>query len=246
MSQGSVENREDIVFTDNSELVGAGGPFVKLENDVSDSRESRIKRSGLGVIKYGLTTLLSLASGLALESVCVPVGTITAGINPFQNVTPEIALALLGVTYIAWGSGIWINYNQTWKLLEETGISSSVGAKIGYDFSTSIVNNRLFKKVPRVANFVRRSATLGGFIAVEVGKEAPYYGLAFGGKVFIENFTPDIYTPNMEISFLAGANVAAAVFNGVQAVGIEGFLRFYKGRDRIINGVKRFFGEDSK
>lgn len=206
--------------------------------------ESLAQRLRSGGIHYGITSLASAASGVTLELLCVPAGLAIAAINPLQGSTTEMAIGALAVSYAAWGVGLWANYNQTWKALEETGVGTSVWAKVGYDVSKVVTKGSFIEKYPRLSSLLQRSATFAGFVAMEAVKEAPYYGAAFGGKIAIESLTPELYTPNMEISFLAGANVAAAVFNGLQAGVVNGALRAYREKDRIISSARNLIGRN--
>ncbi len=224
--------------TTSAEIISGSNDVEK--NQIERSSFGFSKRLRFGGLRYGITSLSSVASGFTLEAICVPTGVAAATMNPLKEVSFEAALGILGVSYVAWGYGIWTNYNQVWKALQEVGVGTSVWAKVGYDLSTAATSRDFFKKMPAVSEFLKRGSTLIGFTALELAKELPYYAVAFGGKLAIEQLDLNLYTPNMEISFLAGANLAAALFNSVQAVGIAEALRVYRGRDEILPNAKSF------
>lgn len=218
-----------------AELPGKGLDFNEAsQNDNSDPK--RLSRFGVHGLKYGITTGASAASGFLLEAICVPSGAAFAAVNPLKDLSSETAISFLASSYIAWGAGIYANFKQTWRALEKEGVGTSAWAKVGYDLSGVIINRSLLNRFSRTSRVIQTGSTLTGFVALEVIKEAPYYAMAFGGKIALDNFAPATYSPNMEIAFLMGANLAAAVFNGAQALVVNRVLSIYQNRGRLRGG----------
>lgn len=176
---------------------------------------------------------LSLASAGKLEAFCISVGVAAATANPLVDHDVKVALAVLAVSYGTWFSGLWVNGKQVWRLLEEGRIPYSVMAKVGYDLSSASdqkikgwAENRK-GPIASVANWFadrrlfQKTAMGAGFVALEAGKEIPYYIAAFGGEAGVDFITQNLpegvdinlNTHNAPLVFLAGANFAASAWN---------------------------------
>lgn len=169
----------------------------------------------LEAIRHGVTIPLTLVSTSALEAVSIASGTFLAGVNPFSEADPRLAIGALLLSYGFWFSGMAVNARQAWNMLEETGVSVSWWAKVGHDASKKLTDSQTIQK----------AASYTGFTAMELAKEIPWWLGAFGGKFAISQAAPEYNTHNMEFSFLMGANVGATFYNYFQAGGVEGILR---------------------
>lgn len=172
----------------------------------------------LEAIRHGITLPLTLASTATLEAISIASGTFLAGVNPFSELDSKLAVGTLLLSYGFWAFGMGTNAQQAWKMLDETGVSVSWWAKVGYDISKRLTEQ------PKI----QKAATYLGFSTLEVVKEIPWWLGAFGGKFALNQIYPEMNTQNIEFSFLMGANFGAAVFNFFQAGGVKGTLRFIR------------------
>lgn len=191
----------------------------------------KINPKGLAIesLRHVTTGIFSWTSTAFLEGVAVFGGGVALGINPLKEASAPIALGCLAASYVFWISGLVVNANQAWRLLEETGVCTSWWAKIGHDVSKRVTDNQISQK----------AATYSGFTAMEIVKEVPWWIAAIGGRQLILQISPEHYSPNMEISFLMGANIAAAGYNYLQAGGVETILQTLKAKQRIVNILRR-------
>lgn len=191
------------------------------------------KKGIVELTRYTITGGLTLLSSFGLEVVAIGGATITAGINPFANLDAKYAVGAVVVSYIPYLTSLFKNADQSWKSLQETGISVNIFAKAGYDLSKNITGSQKLQKF----------SAYSGFLGSELAKEIPWYIGAFAGKEIMSGWVPELYTPNIEYAFLAGANVFAAGYLYAQAGGVELALRYWRNRNRIGNLL--CFGKNS-
>ncbi len=117
----------------------------------------------------------------------------------------------LACSYAIWGYSLSQNLKANWRLLEETETSTNVLSKAMHDLATSYTRNLA----------VRKFATGAGYAVTELAKEIPYYVAAFGAAAASETITV-----NASLLFLAGANLGAAVYEYVLALGTIRVLSF--------------------
>ena len=138
---------------------------------------------------------------------------VASGLLAGSSSTWVVAIPL--VTYVAWGFGLRANLRANRMLLATTGTSTNVLSKAAYDLTRRRTSN---PRLPRLAAAI-------GYIATQVGAEALYYAGAFGAAAF-----SDSITANEALVFLAGANLAAALYEYGLARLTRAFLRHRRHR----------------
>lgn len=113
-------------------------------------------------------------------------------------------ICFLACSYVVWGYSLLQNLKANWRLLEETETSTNVLSKAMHDLTTSYTRNLA----------IRKFATGAGYAVTELAKEIPYYVAAFGAAAASETITM-----NASLLFLAGANLGAAIYEYVLALG---------------------------
>ncbi|MFI0847434.1 guanitoxin biosynthesis pre-guanitoxin forming N-methyltransferase GntF [Mesorhizobium sp. IMUNJ 23232] len=143
--------------------------------------------SGLATVAstYALDVLATVAGASLLVSGML------AGANRIQ------LIVFLALTYLVWGAGLRVNLAANWRLIRETGTSSSILSKAVHDLVAARSDSRL----------ARRIAADTGYVCFELAKEAPYYVGAFGAAILTETISS-----NEAIIFLGGANLGAAAY----------------------------------
>jgi hypothetical protein len=148
------------------------------------------------------TVAATIASTYALDTVATTAGGLLVLSGLLSWLGHGQALALLALSYVAWGAALGPALRANWALLERTGASSSLPSKVAHSFA------RQRNWTPAA----RRIITALGYVGTELAKEAPYYIGAIGMALF----TPSV-SATEAVLFLAGANCGAALYELVLA-----------------------------
>ena len=167
--------------------------------------------------RWVVSLLATIASTYALDAVATAAGMSLVISNLLLGLDHLPAILFLASTYVVWGTGLRVNLNVNWLLLERTGTSTNVLSKALYDLL------RLKSKSVRA----RRIATASGYVGTEFAKEAPYYVGAFGATLL-----SDSISANEAIIFLGGANLGAAVYEYGLARAVRALLHRSNGASR--------------
>ncbi len=156
------------------------------------------------VLKWAITLPANVASFVILDVFATVVGIAVVQFHPFADVNTSLAVALLVGSYAFWLLGLNNAIQQNERLLKRTGVSTSALSKFAYDTSSKMSNNKRIQKY----------ATATGYVAWELLKEIPYYVAAFAPIVASTlPFIPKLnYTLHDALAFLAGANIAAGLY----------------------------------
>jgi hypothetical protein len=157
-----------------------------------------------------VTFLASVGTAYGLDLFATCVGLLLAGSGWLSGLDYAAALGLLGVSYVAWGAGIWSILGANWELLQRSGTSTNLFSKAGHDLVVRFGWSLRW----------RRLATHAGYVATDLAKEAPYYLGAAGAALF-----SDQVGAIDAIIFLAGANTGAAAYGFMQAYGMRIVVR---------------------
>src|SRR5215510_3250523 len=134
-------------------------------------------RSFSGMRRWAATLGASLVTAYALDVFATALGLAVVGSGWLAGIGYAAALALLLVSYVAWGAGLWAVLKANWALLQRTGACTNVLAKAGHDLAVRLGFS------PRW----RRVAAYAGNAATELAKEFPYYIGAGGVAVFSDS-----------------------------------------------------------
>ncbi len=164
----------------------------------------------LSTTKRWIITLAATAvSTYTLDVVATTAGVLLAASHLLHGLDHALVLLFLACTYIAWWAGLRVNLRANWSLLEDTGTSTNVLSKAGYDLVKSRSGSER----------ARRFAAAIGYVGTELAKETPYYAGAFGAALL-----SDSVSSNDALIFLGGANLGAAAYEYGLAHGIRAFL----------------------
>jgi hypothetical protein len=168
-----------------------------------------------GLTAWAVTLAATVASTYALDTFAAAAGAGLVASGVCADVGRPGMIALLLLTYAAWGLGLRANLGANWALLTTTGTSTNVLSKAAYDLT------RRRSTGPRAL----RVAAAAGYLGTELAKEVPYYLGAFGAAALTEGITS-----NEALVFLAGANLGAAVYE----YGLAGATRAFVSRRRRV------------
>jgi hypothetical protein len=163
-----------------------------------------------GLRTWAFSLGATVASNYALDACAAVAGAALVTSGLLGGLDVPWAVALLVVSYAAWGSGLWVNLRANWTLLVATGTSTSVLSKAAYDLTRHATTNA---RAPRLA-------AAAGYAGTQVAAEVPYYVGAFGAAT-----VSDAITADEAVIFLAGANLAAALYEYGLARLTRAFLR---------------------
>jgi hypothetical protein len=147
--------------------------------------------------RWGAVVAATIVSTIALDLVATAAGTLLVASQLFDGAPPTAACGLLAVTYVLWIAALRINLVANWQLLERTGTSTNLLSKVAFE----LARRRL------CGARVRRVASAVGYLATELGKEAPYY-LGVAGTAALS----DAVSATDAVVFLAGTNLGAAAY----------------------------------
>ena len=146
-------------------------------------------------LRWIITVAATAASTYALDAVATAAGVLLVASQLGSGLDHTAVLAFLAASYVLWGLGLRVNLRANWLLLRQTGTSTNVLSKAGYELAG------------RRGARTQRLAAGAGYVATELAKEAPYYAGAFGAAVLT-----DAVSSNEALLFLAGANLGAAAY----------------------------------
>jgi hypothetical protein len=156
-----------------------------------------IPRLASGVRRWSTTAVATVASSYALDAIASAAGLGLLASGLLNHLDFPWAVAFLTGTYLFWGTALSSSLAANWRLLEDTGTSTNLLSKAGYDLAARL----------RMGGRARKAACGGGYVAFEIAKETPYYAAAFGIAAFSELIS------NVEaVLFLGGANIGAAAY----------------------------------
>jgi hypothetical protein len=159
--------------------------------------------------RWLFTAAATVLSTYALDAAATAAGLLLAASQLLRGLDHGSLLLFLASTYVVWGAGLRVNLRANWALLEDTGTSTNVLSKAGYDLV----------KLRTGSVRARKIAAAAGYAVTELAKEAPYYAGAFGAALFA-----DSVSANDAIIFLAGANVGAAAYEYGLAHAVQAIL----------------------
>jgi hypothetical protein len=155
---------------------------------------SRRVSSG-GVKRWSFTFVAHAISTCGLDAVATAAGIALVASQAFGEADYMLVLTFLASTYVAWGAGLRANLRANWNLLEATGTSTNALSKAAYDLAGRWTGS----------GRGRRFAAVAGYLATELGMEAPYYAGALGVALL-----SDEVSSTEALVFLGGANLGAA------------------------------------
>jgi len=163
-----------------------------------------------GFRNWAVSVAATVASSYALEAWAATAGVALVASGLLADLDQPWLLVFLVVSYVAWAFGLRANVRANWTLLVTTGTSTNVLSKAAYDLARRITSNA---GVPRLA------AALG-YTGTQIAAEGFYYAGAFGAAA-----VSDAITGTEALLFLAGANLAAALYEYGLARITAAFLR---------------------
>src|SRR5687768_7816655 len=131
-------------------------------DDVNVGAAKPSLRAFSGTRRWGATAAASIVTTYALDFVATALGLLVAGSGLLAGIDYLTALALLLVSYVAWGSGLWAVIKANWALLQRTGACTNLLAKAGHDLAVRLDWSLRWRKL----------AACVGNIATELAKEA--------------------------------------------------------------------------
>lgn len=173
-----------------------------------------------GTQRWSISLAATGISTYALDAVATTSGVLLVASGALGGLDQMLGLLFLASTYAIWGIGLRVNIQANWKLLEQTGTSTSILSKAAYDLAKT--------RGARLHN--RKMAAAFGYAIVELVKESPYYAGAFGVAVLIDDVTA-----NEALIFLGGANLGAAGYEYGLARATRAILR-----QRALHGYASF------
>ncbi|MET0510278.1 MAG: hypothetical protein ABW135_01160 [Thermoleophilaceae bacterium] len=147
--------------------------------------------------RWAITLLATAISTYALDGVATVAGVLLAASHVLRGLDYPLLLVLLAGTYLLWGAALRVNLKANWTLLEETGTSTNLASKAGYELA----------KLRHGNLHTQRIASASGYVGTEIAKELPYYAGAFGAV-----FLSDSVSSTDALVFLAGTNLGAAAY----------------------------------
>ena len=136
-------------------------------------------------------------STCVLDIVATAAGALLAASHMLNGASQATLSGFLAATYVLWFAGLRVNVIANWRLLEQTGMSTSLLSKSMFELARRRSSGRR----------AQRAASAAGYVAIELAKEAPYYAGAFGIALL-----SDTVGSTDALVFLAGTNVGAAVY----------------------------------
>ncbi|MFO1144859.1 MAG: guanitoxin biosynthesis pre-guanitoxin forming N-methyltransferase GntF [Amaricoccus sp.] len=163
-----------------------------------------------GLQSWTATGVATVASIYALDTVSVAAGGLFVATGLLAGASHPTALALLALSYLAWGLALGPSLGANWELLRRTGASTCLPSKAAHDIALR----------RGASEGTCRLATAAGYVGAELAKETPYYLGAAGAVLLVEDVTAV-----GAIAFLAGANLGAATYELGLASATRGLLR---------------------
>ena len=167
------------------------------------------RKSGGGTRRWSFTFVAHAISTCALDAFATAAGIALVASQAFGEADYMLVLTFLAGTYVAWGIGLRANLRANWNLLEATGTSTNALSKAAYDLAGRWT----------VRERGRRFAAGAGYLATELGMEAPYYAGAIGAALL-----SDAVSSTEALVFLGGANLGAAGYVYALAWVTQAFL----------------------
>ncbi|MFI7542046.1 guanitoxin biosynthesis pre-guanitoxin forming N-methyltransferase GntF [Actinoplanes sp. NPDC049599] len=163
-----------------------------------------------GLVRWAVSLGATVASTYALDAVAAATGAALVAAGLFAGLGRPGLVALLVVSYAAWGLGLRVNLRANAALLTATGTSTNVLSKAAYDLARRWSTG---ERTPRLA-------AAAGYLGTELAKEAPFYLGAFGAAA-----VSDAITSDQALIFLSGANLGAALYEYGLARATRAFVR---------------------
>jgi hypothetical protein len=163
-----------------------------------------------GLLSWVVSLGATVASTYALDAFAAAVGTAAVAADLLTPVGTPALVALLLLSYAAWGWGLHANVRANWALLTTTGTSTNILSKAAYE----VARRR------RAGVRAHRVAAATGYVGTELAKEVPYYLGAFGAAVLTDSITS-----HEALVFLIGANLGAALYEYLLSRATGAFVR---------------------
>ena len=164
---------------------------------VLDLITRRFPVGGMGARRWMISGVATVASTYALDFIATGAGIALLASTVLDGTGHTQLIFLLALTYVIWMAGLRVSLEANWKLIRETGTSSSVFSKAAHDLARAKTGNQA----------IHRLAANAGYVCFELAKEAPYYLGAFGAALLTDSISS-----NDAIIFLGGANLGAAAY----------------------------------
>jgi hypothetical protein len=164
----------------------------------------------VGLRNWTVSLAATVASNYALDAFAAAAGVALVASGLIAGLDRSWLLLFLAVTYAAWAVGLRASLRANWNLLLTTGTSTNVLSKAAYDLARRTSSN----------TGVSRLAAAIGYAGTQVAAEGVYYAGAFGAAAL-----SDTVTGTEALAFLAGANLAAALYEYGLAGITVGLLR---------------------
>jgi len=163
-----------------------------------------------GLLSWVVSLGATVASTYALDAFAAVAGAAAVASGLLTPVGTPGLVALLLLSYAAWGWGLHANVRANWALLTTTGASTNILSKVAYEVAR------------RRTSGVRahRTAAAAGYVGTELAKEIPYYLGAFGAAALTDSITS-----GQALGFLIGANLGAALYEYLLARATGVFVR---------------------
>ncbi|MEU4218095.1 hypothetical protein [Actinoplanes sp. NPDC026623] len=151
------------------------------------------------VRRWAVSLVATALSTYALDAGATAAGVLLVASGLLDGLDHRQAVAFLVTTNVIWALGLRAGVRANWALLAATGTSTNVLSKAAHDLTR------------RRTTSVRaaRLAAACGYLGMELVKEVPYYGGAFGAALLT-----DSVSSTAALVFLGGANLGAAAYEG--------------------------------
>jgi hypothetical protein len=155
--------------------------------------------------RWGVTVGTNVALSLLLEIPASAAGTGLVDVGLMEHMDTKSLVAVAGASYAFWGYGLRKSIKANMDSLEQTGMGTSPFSKLAFDRAQTEKGQKF--------------GVAAGYVGWEAAKEIPYYAGALGGVA-----AGALNSKEMLI-FLAGANVAAGVYEMAVAKGLKHVVR---------------------
>jgi hypothetical protein len=149
------------------------------------------------VRRWAVSLVATALSIYALDAGATAAGVLLVASGLLDGLDHRQAVVFLLATNVIWGLGLRAGVRANWALLAATGTSTNVLSKALHDLTRRRTASALAARV----------AAASGYLGMELIKEVPYYGGAFGAALL-----SDSITSTGALIFLGGANLGAAAY----------------------------------
>ncbi|GID95692.1 hypothetical protein Adi01nite_51040 [Amorphoplanes digitatis] len=147
--------------------------------------------------RWAVSLAATAMSAYALDAGATATGVCLVASGLLSGLGHRWTVVFLVISYAAWALGLRAGARANGALLAATGTSTNALSKAAYDLTRRRTTGL------RAA----RLAAAAGYVGMELVKEVPYYGGAFGAALI-----SDSITSTNALVFLGGANLGAAAY----------------------------------